>query len=323
MHNSEMGSPVKIFALKVLLAALPFIALFTHIEYRARHLPNTYQVKKQGFEQLKDSIAVLVLGSSHALKGIDPSLFSCTGFNFSNSSQTLIQDEGLCHRYLNELPQLKAVVLDISYISFYFDLQDSPESWRDYFYWHYYGLNDPPPGLLKPETYFYSALYTQRVVNDIFFGKLNYIKEFGNISPYGWEITHAPEDSLAISDSIAGQLVSLHEELARPANFHRVMDHLDRLLCELEKRDIAVLMVSLPVSRPYYSQLDPVRENRIGGIIDSLRSEHPLVYRDYSRDPRFGRTDFSDCDHLDSTGAVKFSRILDEELLSRYCVSGP
>ena len=87
-----MNSQVTRFSTRLAMILMPFLLLFSWIEYKARHLPNSYAVKKEELAPLQDSLEILVLGSSHALKGIMPSAFSCTGFNLSNSSQTLVHD---------------------------------------------------------------------------------------------------------------------------------------------------------------------------------------------------------------------------------------
>lgn len=314
-----MKAQVGLFLKKLTLILLPFLVLFIWTEYKARQLPNSYAVKKKDFERVQDSVEVLVFGSSHALKGIDPSFFSCKGFNFSNSSQTLVHDAWICEHYLDHLPGLKAVIFDISYISFWFDLRLSPESWRDYFYYHYFGMKEADLDLCSPPAFFYSAMYTKGMVNDIIFNRVDSKKEFGDIKPGGWERTEAPSDSATISEQSGLQRVRLHESLRKQESFIRIMPLFERTLDELRQRDLGIFFVTPPVYRTYYDQLDPVKEKENREIIDALCRKYGVVYIDYSKDPRFQKGEFSDNDHLNRIGAAKFSRILNEEMLSPFC----
>jgi len=315
-----MNPQVKKFLLKLIVILLPFLILFSWIEYKARNLPNSYSVKKDQLEKICDSVEILVLGSSHAMKGIDPSCFRCKGFNLSNSSQTLIHDIQLCQKYLERLPRLKAVIFEISYFSFYFDINNSPESWRNYFYYHYFDIRDPSLDRFSPPAYFYTALYTRGLINDIVFNKLDHKKEFGDIRAYGWEYTDPPDDSTSVSGVTGKQRVRFHEFLMKKENAGEIISSLRKTLGQLQKNGIRIFFVTAPVYKTYYSHFDPVRVNDNLAIIKELCRDFPVTYSDYSQDPRFGKEDFFDNDHLNHIGAYRFSRILDEELLSSLCV---
>jgi len=315
-----MKTGIKIFCIKVFLLLLPFIMLFSWIEFKARDLPNSYALKKENFERLHDSVSILVLGSSHALKGINPDFFSCTGFNFSNSSQSLSLDSWICLKYLPQLPELKAVVIDISCFSFYFDLKDSPEEWRNYFYYRYYGLPVPCRDLPDLRSFSRAALYTRGFLNDLVFNKLNVKEEFGDIQPNGWERTPSGGGgSSSLSNSGGRKRVILHQSLRDEKNFPFILHNLEELLSALEKRKIQVFFVSVPVYQTYSDFLDPanIRENH--RILSHLCEMYPASYSDYTHDSRFHPEDFYDNDHLNSKGAEKFSRILDREILEGIC----
>jgi len=317
-----MKKQVRIFFYKILLVLLPFIMLFSWIEYQARRLPNGFALKKENFERVHDSISILVLGSSHAMKGINPDFFSCKGFNFSNSSQTLVYDSRLCLKYLGQLPRLKAVIIDISCISFFFDLENSPESWKDYFYYHYYAIRVSAIKSFCPEALTYTALYTKGTINDMVFGKLNYIHEFGDIQANGWEKTNAPADSVIISEASGQKRAQFHQSLIHPENFPEIMSNLRVMLKALSKRKISVFFVSTPVYKTYSRYLLPSTEVQNHRIIMDICRKYKILYYDFSGDCRFIKQDFSDNDHLNSHGAEKFSRLLDSLFIAPLCKSG-
>jgi len=304
------------FGYKFLLIFLPLLVLFSITEYKARRLPNTYARKKANFERIHDSVEVLILGSSHALKGIDPDYFSLRGFNFSNSSQTLFYDTRLCLKYLNEMPRLKIVIVELNYISFQFELSGSPEGWRDYFYYHYFGIRYPALDLFTPAGLTYSALYTKGLLKDLFLGIVNDRKEFGDVQANGWEKTHAPDDSLTISDKTGLERVRLHNAIISPANQVRTEQYLGEMIRKLIPRSVRVLFVSAPVYKTYAKFLNPSTERQNRAIIDRLCSKYGVAYYDFTRDTGYARGDFYDNDHLNAKGAEKFSRRLDKIIIA-------
>ena len=50
-------------------------------------------------------------------------------------------------------------------------------------------------------------------------------------------------------------------------------------------------------------------------LLAALQARFGVPYLDYSRDPRLTVEDFADLDHLSVSGALKFSRILNEEVI--------
>ena len=211
------------------------------------------------------------------------------------------------------------MIFDISYISYFFDLKDSPESWRNYFYYHYFNMKDPSLDMLSPAAFFYSSLYTKGMINDIVFSRLDPGKEFGDIREDGWEMTDPPEDAEIISDSAGLQRVRLHESLRKQSNSKEILQHFREALSELNRRNIRIFFIATPVFKTYYEHLNPELEKENQRITENLCKEYNAVYRDFSRDPRFEKKDFSDNDHLNRYGAIKFSRILEEEVLSGFC----
>lgn len=314
-----MHSKVNILLLKIFFLALPFILLFTWIEYQTRQLPNSYSLKKSNFERIHDSVRILVLGSSHALKGINPDLFSCKGFNFSNSSQSLDFDAYIYHEFNSHMPSLKAVILEISYFSFFYTLGDSPEDWRQYFYYHHYGIHPSGLDLSDPRAFFYTTLYTKGFINDLVFGKLECKKEFGDIQSNGWEKTSCISDPSAISDQGGQARASLHKSLMHESRASFILGRLEGLLSRLKQDNIAIYLVTTPVFSTYANHLDPEIIKRNHDIISRLQGKYQVSYFDYASDPRFQKDDFYDNDHLNTRGAEKFSRILEEDFLKKIC----
>jgi len=314
-----MKPDIREFFIKLFLFMMPLCLIFIYIEYRSQKIPNSYSQKKKMIENQSDSINILVLGSSNAYKDIDPEYFSCKGLNFGNSSQTLFYDMRLCLKYLGYLPRLKGVIISLSYISFYFELNETPDGFRDYFYFHYYGIRHPSLNLLDPKTFCYTALYTRNMIIDNLINPLEIKKEIGDIQPNGWERAPLPENPGSISDSSGIKRLRFHETLINPKNRALTIQYLDELIGILKKRNIAVYLVTPPVCETYFKWINPLIDKANHNITSDLCRKFGITYLDYFRDPRFTKDDFYDNDHLNYLGAKKLSCILDQDIVMKIC----
>jgi hypothetical protein len=307
------------FFIRFMIILLPFLVVFLVIEYKASRLPNSYAQKKHSLREQAQAINVLVLGSSHAFDDINPDFFSCKGYNLSNVSQSHFYDTRLCLNYLDRLPHLKGVIVTVSYFSLFYELNDLPEGWRDYFYYRYFGIRYPSLDLSDPKIFSYTALYTRDFISAMVFSKLNNKDEFGDIQPNGWKKVPAPSDSNAISDSTGHEHALFHNSLVRMKNLKANVRYLRELLTELHKRNIRVCFVTPPVYQTYSRYLNPFILQANQNIIRELCREFNAEYFNYFNDPLFLKSDFSDNDHLNIAGAEKFSRILDRDFVSKCC----
>jgi hypothetical protein len=311
---------MKRFFIRLMMILLPFLVVFLIIEYKASRLPNSYAQKKHSLLEQAPNIRVLVLGSSHAFDDINPDFFSCKGYNLANVSQSLFYDTRLCLKYLDRLPDLRSVIITVSYFSLYYEMHDLPEEWRDYFYYRYFGVRFPSLAFTDPKIFSYTALYTRDFISAMVFSKLNNKDEFGDIQPNGWKRIPAPAGSLAVSDSTGRDLAKFHHSLIRMKNLNSNLRYLKELLTELRKRNIRVCFVTTPAYKTYSSHLDPFILRANQNIIRRLGGEFNAEYFNYFSDPRFLKSDFSDNDHLNTEGAEKFSRILDRDFISESCL---
>ena len=77
---------------RILLFLIPVIASGILLETFLRQIPNDYTLKREYLDKNSDSVQVLVLGSSHAIHGINPALMNKRSFNAANWSQSLDYD---------------------------------------------------------------------------------------------------------------------------------------------------------------------------------------------------------------------------------------
>lgn len=90
------------------------LLFFGALEWVAESIPNSYTYKRDYMEQQGAQIETLILGSSNAYDGLNPSVIP-HAFNLSNSSQTLEDDYRLLAKYIDSMDSLQTVIVGLSY----------------------------------------------------------------------------------------------------------------------------------------------------------------------------------------------------------------
>ena len=85
-------------------------------EFVAEAIPNSYTYKRDFIEHKVPQIQTLILGSSNAYDGLNPSVLPKT-FNLANSSQTLEDDYRLLAKYIDSMDSLQTVIMGLGYHS--------------------------------------------------------------------------------------------------------------------------------------------------------------------------------------------------------------
>jgi hypothetical protein len=310
-----MRKEVRSVWLRLLLFLLPFILLFAYLEYMASRLPNSYLKKKTGMEQAVDSARILILGSSQAFDDIDPVVLGHPAYNLANVSQSLYYDSRLALKYIDRMPGLRLVILTISDFTFGYEMGNLPEAWRQYFYWHYFGILHPSVEWLDSRYFFRFALYPPEMMKGMLFGKPVDSSWFDPVSREGWRPVPPPADSVSFNAKTAESLADFHASLRKSSLITTTAGYIEDLLKELDRRKMKAVAVVLPVTSVYSANVSPeiLEENR--KILEGLENKFGIKCFNYMKDPRFGQADFADADHLNSQGAAKFSLILKEEVI--------
>lgn len=107
---------MKKFLRNIALYALPVLVVAVLMEWVAESIPNSYTYKRDYIEQNGAEIRTLILGSSNAYDGLNPSVLP-KAFNLANSSQTLEDDYRLLAKYIDSMDSLQTVIVGLGYHS--------------------------------------------------------------------------------------------------------------------------------------------------------------------------------------------------------------
>ncbi len=107
---------MKKFLRHIALFLLPLLIVAVALEFVAESIPNSYTYKRDYMEQHGAQIQTLILGSSNAYDGLNPSVLP-HAFNLANSSQTLEDDYRMLAKYISSMDSLHTVIVGLGYHS--------------------------------------------------------------------------------------------------------------------------------------------------------------------------------------------------------------
>jgi hypothetical protein len=311
---------VRALAYKLLVLFVPFAALLGFVEYRLRHIPNTYSRTRAALEARLPSIELLTVGSSHAQCAFEPSSLPVPAFNLAHGSQSLYYDAKLIEHYAPEAKNLWLVIFTLSYFSFESRLDRSVESWRSGFYREAFGI-EPEGGQGRAVSdYSYIALYTPNVAFDLVLRDLVNPGVDGDTGAEGGPAARKAAAAAAaggheLNDEFGIQRVRFHE-----AGMSREVARYNKAVllsaCErLSALGVAAAFVSTPVHRTYSDHMNPEIYARMQADAKEIAAACRGSYHNYMSDTRFEADDFINSDHLNARGAGKFSRIVGDDVV--------
>ncbi|MFD2552458.1 hypothetical protein ACFSQP_11580 [Bizionia sediminis] len=281
---------------------------FLIVEGFYRFVPNNYAFKHAMITQNKAAIETLVFGDSHTFYGVNPNYFNSHTFNLANVSQTLYFDTLLFEAYVADMPNLKTVILAAEYSNLSQEDNTQEDIWRKYFYARYMHLNVP---LIKPyDVKKYSLALTQK------FGKtVGYMQAFlknktlVGADSTGWGNTYKKAISAADLERLATIIAKKHDD--GTADISKNIARLETLIKSCQEKNIAVILVNMPVSLPYLQKLNQNEVTAITEATQQLANNYSHVTAiNFLGDRRFKRVHFHDADHLNQAGAALCSNIL-------------
>ena len=105
---------MKRFIRNIAMFAFQLLIVAVIMEFVAEYIPNSYTYKCCYVEKNGAQIQTLILGSSNAYDGLNPSVLP-HAFNLANSSQTLEDDYRLLSKYIDSMDSLQTVILGVGY----------------------------------------------------------------------------------------------------------------------------------------------------------------------------------------------------------------
>jgi len=306
---------MKEFIVKIFIFLIPIIVGLSFIEYKLINNDDSYYYKKKcALDKSLNKSEILIFGSSAENSGINPKLFlQKRGVNLAFIGGTTVDVfSKLLNRYIDEMPKLNTVIIPISSFTFFATEERDEMKFRKILLNHYFDIYNDEFNKLLPKSMMYYLGFKKSA-------KTLFSKKLYNINEYGFEtIIGSNSDLLTNEYGINTVYRHIGEQLNDKlcgSIYYRNINILNDMITELQRRNIRVLIVTLPTHKSYYSNIKTETKLLIKNTINSIIIKYNMQYYDYTIDNRFVDTDFYNCDHLNIDGANKFSKILYEELL--------
>ncbi len=301
---------MKRFLLKILGFLAGVVILLGLAEYMARICPNAYSIKEDYMHQHASQIETLVLGSSHAYAAFKPEYLETTAYNLSNSNQTQRYDWLLLARDSALLTSLKTIIYPTSSLNLNYPLEETSEWYRCIYYQLYNHLN--VHSTFSKYAWEVASIQTccWKVQSLLKSGEADRMCD-----EYGWCTYYKakPSQKEELTDAKAADRIQKYKD--REAVRSKEEDYFDEIASFCKRHNLKLLLVSTPISQVFLN--NPDFKNYLKQTDEKAQekaSEFDCIeYRDYSKDTRFTEEDFYDVDHLNSTGAIKFSKIISQD----------
>ena len=305
---------MKSFTIRILLFLLPIFAALLYIEVKLSGIENSYNKKRQLLGRQLNHIEILVTGSSQNLYGIDPGCFSVPGFNLANVSQSFYYDKRIVLKYIDSIPNLKMVIIPAGYFSFMGQLYGTKEEWRDFFYDRFWDIKykDLPTFDLRRYSLIslYSLPLTVQYIDSAF--RVNLAPRYNE---YGYVACDTSGHLAAINDSSGKERVAYHNSCMNRKDQQYIIQDLQDFVDVLQSKKIKVVFVMNPVFHTYSDNCSPAILSMNDSLLKHICLRSHCTYYNYMMDKRFVIDDFFDNDHLGFTGAKKYSKIIDSEII--------
>ncbi len=301
------------FLKRMLVFFIPVVVLYTTIELLVLQIPLNYVITSTFFNSEKEEIEIMALGPSQTNSAINPEYFDRTTISLSSASQHHNLDFNILKQTKSRLPKLKYVILELSYAHLEHP-HNSKSFWKNSVYLKYYDVN-----AFERNTYFKDKLiYLARP--DIYSKHLtdHYIKKQEDLSfnKFGFSkkaINEGVFYGLNYNDSAIANTKFQIKTQPNLKLFKYNTDYLYKMLDYAEQEDLKVVVCTMPLYKTYLNSRNPEVVKRRDSILKLLPQKYKnLRVFDKESDSLFITTDYTNHNHLNPSGAEKFSKELNE-----------
>lgn len=284
--------------------------IFTLIlgELIVRATPNPYKTKNEWMMKHASKVNSIILGSSHTYYGVRPEYIDSL-YNLANISQNPKYDYFMLEKYGALCPNLKTVILPISYFTLF---DKSFEDSKEWYYELYYKIYMDCPYHSDLSKYnaeiFHSSVYLGKLKNRLL-GKYN-IK----CDSLGWGMDYSLANRIQDIDN-ENSMATVKRHTAENWNYlEENCYYLNKIISFCKSRNIKLILITTPTWHTYYENLNKKQLDKMYEVIHKIPNAE---YYDYLKDERFVENDFYDADHLSDIGAKKFTLIFKKEVLDK------
>lgn len=307
---------MKKFITKTIIISLPIILIGISVELFISYYPNTFNSKANYLNSNLENIECLFLGSSHTQNSINPKFIDKSSANIAYGGQDYQLDSALCFKYFDRLKNLKKVFIEIDYHSL--EARNNDDYFRLPWYYKYYDINLGNFKAYDKISLFFSnpSFFKNYLINN-----LNPLNKKLIINKFGF----VENDSDIFEKLFFNQKTIVKTSLKRLENRHNLVSignfefnkkKVKSIIDYCNANKIEVIILKNPQYFTYRNNYNKDKALRRSVFLDSLNSIEKIKVLDFETDIRFNVKDFKNDDHLNSSGAEKLSKLINEEIIT-------
>lgn len=282
------------------------------MEFVAEAIPNSYTYKRDYMEQQGAQIQTLILGSSNAYDGLNPSVLPYA-FNLANSSQTLEDDYRLLAKYIDSMDSLQTVIVGLGYHS----LGATTEDNRRTYYTIYMDLYPRWP----ISKYSFEVCNPEMLVKKII--KYAVSRDVTRCDSLGQRVGHTREAAHSGAEWWNKDVLSLVEnDRMVVGKWSMVIEENIRYLQVIVElcnaHGVQPVIVQMPVKKEYKRHLSEDQVGLYEEVLQSLDSSVVCIDASEWDIPEDG---WYNATHLTKEASIDFTNKLHEEVNIRLCYS--
>jgi hypothetical protein len=312
---------MRLFLKYIFVFLIPIFSYFIFFEIYLRGINTTYKIKEKELISNQNKIELLILGNSHSVYGIDPNQFDLIAYNLANVNQSLYFDKRIVLKHIDELTNLRFVIISLDCHSLYFSSQTII---RDT--WSYYGhgieYKNEMPNLSKIS---YLNGYTNKVA--INFLEKDFSKKYNKIKAIdveegvdlnekitkGWFSLNGTNKKIMNEENYQIRANLFNEIIKNSTEKKEILNDLEDFIFQLKARKITPILLTIPCFAPFRKQLNDTLIEQTTKDIINLANKNNIRYWNYFGLP-LDETNFYNCDHLNYYGARIFSKTLNTKM---------
>lgn len=316
-HSFTSSSKIRKFIFSFFLFLLPVLLILIFIEVMLAQMEFAEKIKFRFIQTHANEIEILFLGSSQVERAINPKFITPSSINLANSSQRLYEDFELLKSFNKKLPNLKVVVIEITFDKLERDRSETSNNVhhknlkfynvntfgrnlkiQDHFLFH----SDPSYFSNKIEAYFSGD---QEIVYNQYGFDIN--KYFGSFPQAKFN------DSLIKDEKIYIQNIQNNKA------FQENKKILEDLIMFCNTHRLKLVVYSPPEHIRFRKLRNPRLVTKYENLLKGLKIKYPEIefYSD-TYNPIFLMQDFYNSNHLNPDGAKKASQNINRFILEKF-----
>ncbi len=305
---------MKQFLLKFLLFLVPLIIAFGIVEYNIRN--NTFNAKNTYIEANKDSIEVLVLGSSQNWRAINPRYLSYKTAPLAHGESAMNIDFLLFDKYINELPKLKVVIFELGY----HNLEEKRDgNWnKNNLYKIFYNVNNYDKRQPLKDYFLLSSNFKEYI--RIFF-TAQAERRNGIFNEYGFiedesnsRFKQLHFDTALIRKTSMNEYLSGRHQYESEVWYQENLIKLNAAIKKCRERNIKIVLLSPPKYYLYNQYMKLNKVKRRENALKKFAGQKDIYILNYEREYEYQADMFKNEDHMSLYGAEQFTVKLDSIL---------